>query len=175
MHIAALVLIVALAWVALAALRKSCGHAGAVRGPEAWLIEQHARVVQLGTKADMPADHPVARVMKNLVVAGLSLGLVLSAIGHPAAAADDAKVKAATRRVERGGKMIGDGKVGAGLEETAKGVGDTVVEGAKFSGNKLKASGKAAEPAAKSAWGNFKKSASSFGTSVKRFFTRLFS
>jgi len=175
MHIAALVLIVALAWVALAALRKSCGHAGAVHGPDAWLIEQHARVVQLGTKADMPADHPVARVMKNLVVAGLSLGLVLSAFGHPAAAADDAKVKAATRRVERGGKMIGQGKVGQGVEETAKGVGATVVEGAKFSGNKLKASGKAAEPAAKGAWSSFKHSASAFGVSVKRFFARLFS
>jgi hypothetical protein len=174
MHIAALVLIVALAWVALAALRKSCGHAGAAHGPDAWLIEQHARVVQLGTKADMPADHPVARAMKNLLVAGLSLGLLVSSFG-PAAAADDAKVKAATRRVERGGKMIGEGKVGAGLEETAKGVGDTVVEGAKYSGNKLKASGKAAEPAAKSAWGNFKESATSFGTTVKRFFTRLFS
>ena len=174
MHIAALVLIVALAWVALAALRKSCGRTGAVHGNDAWLVEQHGRVVQLGAKADIPAGHPVARMMKNLAVAGVSVGLVLSSVGA-AAAADDAKVKAATRRVERGGKMIGEGKVGAGLEETAKGVGDTVVEGAKYSGNKLKASGKAAEPAAKSAWGNFKDSATSFGTTVKRFFTRLFS
>ena len=174
MHIAALVLIVALAGIALAALRKSCGRTGAVHGSDAWLVEQHGGVVQLGTKPDIPADHPVARVMKNLAVAGVSVSLVLSSVGA-AAAADDAKVKAATRRVERGGKMIGEGKVGAGLEETAKGVGDTVVEGAKYSGNKLKASGKAAEPAAKSAWGNFKESATSFGTTVKRFFTRLFS
>ena len=93
----------------------------------------------------------------------------------PLTAADDAKVKAATRRVERGGKMIGAGKVGQGLEETAKGVGGTVVEGAKFSGNKLKASGKAAEPAAKGAWSSFKQSANAFGVSVKRFFARLFS
>ena len=59
--------------------------------------------------------------------------------------------------------------------QAAKGVGDTVVEGAKYSGNKLKASGKAAEPAAKSAWTNFKESANSFGVSVKRFFARLVS
>jgi hypothetical protein len=174
MHIAALVLIVALAWLALAALRKSCGRTGAGHGSDAWLVEQHDGVVELGTQADIPADHPVARLMKTLVVAGVSAGVVLSSFGA-AIATDDAKVKAATRRVERGGKMIGQGKVGAGLEETAKGVGDTVVEGAKYSGNKLKASGKAAEPAAKSAWGSFKQSATSFGTTVKRFFARLFS
>ena len=97
--------------------------------------------------------------------------------GQPAAAAaaDDAKVKAATRRVERGGKMIGAGKVGPGVGETAKGVGDTVVEGAKYSGNKLKASGQAARPAAKGAWASFKESASAVGATVKRFFARLFS
>jgi hypothetical protein len=69
--------------------------------------------------------------------------------------------------------MIGAGKVGSGIEETAKGIGDTVVEGAKYSGNKLKASGKAAEPAARSAWGNFKESARAFGVTVKSFFARL--
>lgn len=112
--------------------------------------------------------------MRSLVVAALGIGLVAGSVA-PVAGADDAKVKAASRRVERGGKMIGSGKVGPGIEETAKGVGATVVEGAKYSGNKLKASGKAAEPAAKSAWTNFKDSASSFGVGVKRFFTRLFS
>jgi hypothetical protein len=71
--------------------------------------------------------------------------------------------------------MMGSGKVGQGIEETAKGVGATVVEGAKYSGNKLKASGKAAEPAAKGAWQSFKHSANKFGATVKRFFSRLFS
>jgi hypothetical protein len=174
MHIAALVLIVALAWVALAALRKGCGRTGAVHGGDAWMVDQHERVVRLGQEPTMPADHPVARRMKNLVVTALSLGILAVSVST-GTAADDAKVKAATRRVERGGKMIGAGQVGAGLEESAKGVGATVVEGAKYSGNKLKASGKAAEPAAKSAWGNLKESATSFGSSVKRFFTRLFS
>jgi hypothetical protein len=98
----------------------------------------------------------------------------------PGTAADDSKVKSAARRVERGGKMIGGGKVGSGVEETAKGVGNTVVEGAKYSGNKLKESGRAAQVPSKSAWaslkaGQFKDSANSFGAGVKSFFTRLFS
>jgi hypothetical protein len=112
--------------------------------------------------------------MKTLIVAAMAIALITGSVA-PVTAADDAKVKSATRRVERGGKMIGDGKVGSGISETAKGVGDTVVEGAKYSGNKLKASGKAAQQPAKSAWTSFKDSASSFGVSVKRFFTRLFS
>ncbi|HEV8475219.1 MAG TPA: hypothetical protein VGR82_20770 [Methylomirabilota bacterium] len=98
----------------------------------------------------------------------------------PALAADDSKVKAATRQVEGGAKKIGDGKVGDGVEETAKGVGHTVVEGAKFSGEKFKESGQAAKPPAKSAWehlkdGSVKESANAFGSTVKTFFTRLFS
>ena len=112
--------------------------------------------------------------MKHVVVASLMAGFITVSVGS-AIAADDAKVKAATRRVERGGKMIGKGKVTSGIEETAKGVGDTVVEGAKYSGNKLKASGKAAQPAAKNAWTSFKETANAFGLTVKRFFTRLFS
>jgi hypothetical protein len=89
-------------------------------------------------------------------------------------AADDTKVKSATHQVQDGAKTIGDGKVGTGVEETAKGVGNTVVEGAKYSGDKLKESAKAAEPQAKDAWTNLKESANSFGSSVKSFVTRLF-
>lgn len=92
----------------------------------------------------------------------------------PALAADDSKVNAATRQVETGAKKIGQGQVGAGVEETAKGIGNTVVEGAKFTGEKLKESGKAAEPEAKNAWSNVRDGAVSFGHSVKNFFTRLF-
>src|SRR5713226_1164003 len=66
----------------------------------------------------------------------LALGLAL-----PAAAADDTKVKAATKQVETGAKKIGEGKIGQGVEETAKGIGNTVVEGAKFSGEKIKEGG----------------------------------
>ena len=108
------------------------------------------------------------------------IALVLSVVAllspaWPAFAADDTKVKAATQEVETGAKKIGQGKVGDGVEETAKGIGNTVVEGAKYTGAKLKESGKAAEPQAKSTWQNLKESANSFGGSVKNFFTRLFS
>jgi hypothetical protein len=89
-------------------------------------------------------------------------------------AADDSKVKSATGQVESGARKIGDGQIGDGVKQTAKGIGATVVEGAKYTGDKLKESGKAAEPEAKSAWSNLKEGATSFGYSVKNFFTRLF-
>ena len=111
--------------------------------------------------------------MKRIVLIGLSI-LALLAPAVPARAADDSKVKAATDQVESGAKKIGEGKVGTGVEETAKGVGHTVVEGAKYTGDKLKESGRAAEPEAKSTWGNIKDSANSFGHSVKNFFGTLF-
>jgi hypothetical protein len=78
--------------------------------------------------------------MKPLAIA-LACALAAGA-ALPTAAADDAKVKAATRQVETGAKKIGEGKIGEGVEETAKGIGGTVVEGAKFTGEKLKGAGK---------------------------------
>jgi len=110
--------------------------------------------------------------MKRIVLV-LSV-VALLAPAAPVAAADDSKVKAATGQVESGARKIGQGKIGDGVEETAKGIGNTVVEGAKYTGEKLKESGKAAEPQAKGAWHNLKETANSFGTSVKNFFTRLF-
>jgi hypothetical protein len=92
----------------------------------------------------------------------------------PAFAADETKVNAATRQVESGAKKIGQGKIGEGVDETAKGIGNTVVEGAKFTGEKLKESSQAAEPQAKSAWANARDGAVAFGYSVKNFFSRLF-
>jgi hypothetical protein len=112
--------------------------------------------------------------MQRIVVVMVAAALVSLSAGH-ARAADDSKVKSATRQVESGARTIGEGKVGTGVEETAKGVGNTVVEGAKYAGDKLKESARAAEPEAKSAWTNFKESANAFGTSVKKFVTRLFS
>jgi hypothetical protein len=61
------------------------------------------------------------------------------------------------------------------VEDTAKGVGNTVVEGAKYTGEKFKESSKAAEPEAKSAWHNARDGAVAFGHSVRNFFARLFS
>jgi len=115
---------------------------------------------------------PGRSIMKPIVMLLGVVALLFSA--GPATAADDSKVKAATGQVESGAKKIGQGKVGDGVEETAKGIGNTVVEGAKYTGEKLKESGKAAEPEAKSAWHSLKETANSFGTSVKNFFTRLF-
>jgi hypothetical protein len=106
------------------------------------------------------------RIAYALVIAVLAAG--------PVAAADDSKVKAATNQVESGAKKIGQGKVGDGVEQTAKGIGNTVAEGAKYTGEKLKESGQAAEPQASSTWHNLKETANSFGGTVKSFFTRLF-
>ena len=106
-----------------------------------------------------------------------ALALMLVALLAPAgmaAAADDTKVKAATNQVETGAKKIGQGKVGDGVEETAKGIGNTVAEGAKYTGEKFKDAGKAAEPQAKSTWTNMKETANSIGGTVKNFFTKLF-
>jgi hypothetical protein len=47
-------------------------------------------------------------------------------------------VDQATQQVEQGAKQVGQGKVGPGVKETAKGIGNTVVEGAKFSGQTIK-------------------------------------
>jgi len=111
--------------------------------------------------------------MRILLICTMVLTMIVLS-GGPAAAADDAKVKAAMGHVETGTKKIGDGKIGEGVKETAKGVGTTVVEGAKFSGQKIQEAGKAAEPQAKGAGEHVRDGAVSFGQSVKAFFTRLF-
>jgi hypothetical protein len=54
-----------------------------------------------------------------------------------AGAADKTKVDQATKRVEQGAKQIGQGQVGPGFKEMFTGVGHTVVEGAKFSGQTI--------------------------------------
>ena len=113
-------------------------------------------------------------IVTALAVLALAVG---STWAHDESESAKAKVKvdAATKQVETGAKKIGDGEIGEGVEELAKGIGNTVVEGAKFTGEKLKDAGKAAEPPAKSAWEKVKDGAVSFGTSVKNLFTRFFS
>ena len=112
------------------------------------------------------------QALKRVVPVVMS-AVLLAAL--PALAADDSKVNAATQQVETGAKKIGQGEIGKGVEQTAKGVGNTAVEGAKFTGEKLKDAGKAAAPAAKSTWENVKDGTSSVGYTVKNFFTGLFS
>jgi hypothetical protein len=64
--------------------------------------------------------------------------VVVALAGGAAGAADKTKVDQATQRVQQGAKEIGQGNVGTGVKETAKGIGNTVVEGAKFSGQTIK-------------------------------------
>ena len=107
--------------------------------------------------------------MKRLgLVIVLGFSLLLLASGF-AGAADDTRVKNATDQVEGGAKKIPSEKVGEGVKETAEGVGKTASEGAKYSNEKLKEAGKAAEPPAKTAWGNARDSAVGFGHTVTGF------
>jgi hypothetical protein len=64
-----------------------------------------------------------------LMVVGLSAGT--------AVAADKTKVDAATKQVEQGAKQLGQGAAGSGFKDLFKGIGNTIVEGAKFSGNTI--------------------------------------
>jgi hypothetical protein len=74
--------------------------------------------------------------MKILVSILAAVLLVCASL--PASATDDRKVKVATEQVQSGARKIGDGKIGPGFEETFKGVGNTIVEGAKYSGHTIK-------------------------------------
>ena len=62
--------------------------------------------------------------------------LVAVSVGS-AGAADKSKVDQATRRVQQGARQIGQGEIGSGFKEMFTGVGYTIVEGAKFSGNTI--------------------------------------
>lgn len=108
--------------------------------------------------------------MRSRIIGWLAIVCVVALGAAPAWAADDSKVNAATERVEKGAKDIGKG-----VEETAKGIGNTAAEGAKYTGEKLKESGKAAEPKAKSAWQQTRDGVADMGSSVKKFFSKLFS
>jgi hypothetical protein len=67
----------------------------------------------------------------------LAAALVVGLTGGVGIAADRTKVDQATRRVEQGARQIGQGEVGSGFVEMFTGIGYTIVEGAKFSGNTI--------------------------------------
>ena len=71
-----------------------------------------------------------------LVTPGLIAAVALGS--GAAGAADKTKVDQATQQVKQGARQMGQGNVGTGVKETAKGIGNTVVEGAKFSGQTIK-------------------------------------
>jgi hypothetical protein len=79
----------------------------------------------------------MARRLRCVWIApGLLVALALCC--GTAGAADKTKVDRATKRVERGAKQIGQGQVGPGFKEMFTGIGHTIVEGAKFSGENIR-------------------------------------
>jgi hypothetical protein len=75
------------------------------------------------------------RLRVSIALACLAVGTLSVAT---AGAADKTKVDQATRRVEAGAKQVGQGDVGLGFREMFTGIGHTIVEGAKFTGEHLK-------------------------------------
>jgi hypothetical protein len=63
---------------------------------------------------------------------------IMALSGGAAGAADKSKVDGATNRVKQGAKQIGQGQVGPGFKELFTGIGHTIVEGAKFSGENIR-------------------------------------
>src|SRR4029453_15604865 len=100
--------------------------------------------------------------MRRIVTIALIAGLGLLPVAG-VRAADDSKVKERTNQVEDGARKICQGEVVQGVSDTAKGVGGTVVEGGKYVGEKVKESGREAEPQARSAWGHTRDGGVAFG------------
>lgn len=75
----------------------------------------------------------MTRRHRSLIVALAFAALVAIAPG-PVQAADSTPVAAATKQVGQGAHQIAQGEVLGGTGELAKGVGKTVVEGVKFTG-----------------------------------------
>jgi len=108
--------------------------------------------------------------MCSLLAGPVLLSLALLAV-VPAStwASDRSTLNDATREVERGATSIGEG-----IEQTAKGIGNTVIAGAKTAGARLEQAGTAAEPSARHAWTRVVQGASDVGRSVSGFSDRLF-
>jgi hypothetical protein len=73
-----------------------------------------------------------------------TLSFVLAGLPVRGWAADGTGVEVATRQVSEGARKIGDGQVLAGTGELAKGLGNTVVEGAKYTGATIAETGERA-------------------------------
>ncbi|HET9923572.1 MAG TPA: hypothetical protein VFS98_05580 [Methylomirabilota bacterium] len=78
----------------------------------------------------------MTRRLRWLWVTPAFLALVALSCGA-AGAADKTKVDEATNRVKQGAKQIGQGQAGPGFKEMFTGIGHTIVEGAKFSGQTI--------------------------------------
>lgn len=62
MRVLAVALVVTLVWTVLASVRDGRGAAAAIDPTDAWMVEQHERVVRLGQEASIPAGHPLSRL-----------------------------------------------------------------------------------------------------------------
>jgi len=78
----------------------------------------------------------MTRKLRWLWIAPAFLAVVALSFGA-AGAADKSKVDQATNRVKQGAKQIGNGEAGPGFKEMFTGIGHTIVEGAKFSGQTI--------------------------------------
>jgi phosphomevalonate kinase len=76
------------------------------------------------------------RLRWSWIAPAFLVAVVLSA--GSAAAADKTKVDEATHQVAQGARQIGQGQVGSGFKEFFVGIGNTIVEGAKFTGENIK-------------------------------------
>jgi hypothetical protein len=75
------------------------------------------------------------RLRGRWIVPAVLMAVTLSS--GVAGAADKTKVDRATSRVEQGAKQIGRGELGPGFKEFFVGIGYTIVEGAKFTGETI--------------------------------------
>jgi len=66
-----------------------------------------------------------------------AFSMVVALSSGVAGAADSTKVDRATSRVEQGAKQIGQGNLGPGFKEFFVGIGFTIFEGAKFTGETI--------------------------------------
>ena len=58
----AVALLVTFVWLVLASVRDGRGAPAVVGRGDAWMLEQHERVVRLGREAALPAGHPLSRL-----------------------------------------------------------------------------------------------------------------
>lgn len=62
MSILAVLLVLTLVWLVLASVRDGRGDTAVIDDSDAWMLEQHERVVRLGQEVSIPAGHPLSRL-----------------------------------------------------------------------------------------------------------------
>ena len=100
---------------------------------------------------------------------GLAVLMGLGLSGHLAYAVDPSQGGSVTKQVESGARQVGQG-----IAQMARGVGNTVVEGARVAGQRLQETEKSAQPQMGHAWDQVKDGAEAARASVQHFFRRLF-